>query len=260
MSQIARALSIAAILCCTVCATAADRRIRTVEYSDSKVVRLSGCLNFQTMVRFGKGEQIENVGLGDAAQWQVAPNRRADLLFVKPLSGGAFSNMTVVTDRHTYNFELKSAPAGVCKRGGMVYELHFFYNDPAPPQAAAPAPPPDPESLLPLPEKRNAAYTYSGDKDLVPLRAFDDGKSTYLKWADGVPVPAIYAVAADHTETIVNYASRGDYIVIEQVAGAFSLRRGELSATLYNDAFIVPKLDAQSPQPIKDNKRGAWPF
>jgi type IV secretion system protein VirB9 len=258
MSPIARLLIVAAVLGCAVSAGGGDRRIQTTAYADGAVVRLAGCPKFQTMVHFGKGEQIENVGLGDAAQWQVVPNKRADLLFVKPLAADAFSNMTVVTDRHSYAFELKSASAYACRRGDVVYDLRFHYNDP-PPVAAAP--PPDPESLLPLPEKRNTAYTYSGDKHLVPMRAFDDGKSTYLKWAEGVPVPAIYAAGADNTEALVNFASRGEYIVVEQVARAFTLRRGEHAATLYNDAFVVPALDALSPQPATDrNEHGLWPF
>lgn len=259
MSPLARLSFIAAVLCCTAGATAADHRILTLEYSDNAVVRLAGCPNFQTMVQFGSGEQVENIGLGDADQWQVVPNKRADLLFVKPLTTGAFSNMTVVTDRHIYSFELNTVRANACRRGDVVYNLRFHYQEPPPSKAAAPVPQ-DPESLLPLPEKRNTAYTYSGDKDLVPMRAFDDGKSTYLRWAEGIPVPAIYAISADGTGALVNYATRGDYVVVEQIAKAFTLRRGELAATLFNDAFVVPKLDALSPQPARDNEHKLWPF
>lgn len=250
----------AALLCCAVAADAADRRIRTVAFSDSTVLRLAGCPNFQTTVRFGAGEQIENVGIGDAAQWQVVPNRRADLLFVKPLTTHGRTNMTVVTDRHTYDFELTAASPIACHRGDVVYDLRFAYADPS--SSAAPAPAADPDSLLPLPEKRNAAYTYSGDADLVPVRVFDDGKSTYLKWSEGVAVPAIYAVAADQTETMVNYANRGDYLVVELVAKAFALRQGAHAAILYNEAFATPPRDAQSPQPAPPPKRerSLWPF
>jgi len=260
MSPMTRLLFVAAAIGCVAPARGEDHRIRTLDYSDSAVVRLVGCPNFQTMVHFGSGEQIENVGLGDAAQWQVVPNKRADLLFVKPLVAGAFSNMTVVTDRHAYSFELRSAAPEVCKRGDVVYDLRFHYNDPPPAAPAKPTPPPDPESLLPLPEKRNAAYTYSGDKDLIPMRAFDDGKSTYMRWAEGVPAPAIYAIGRDGSESLVNCATRGDYVVVELVAPAFTLRRGEHAATLYNDAFIVPRLDALSPQPAKNQDHGLWPF
>jgi type IV secretion system protein VirB9 len=226
---------------------AADYRIASLAYDDSAIVRLQGCLNFQTMITFAEGERIENVGLGDSNQWQVLPNKRSDLLFIKPLVPKAFSNMTVVTNRHAYAFELKAAPEGACVRGQVLYNLKFTYPDD--PKPAAPAVAPSPETLLPLPEKRNSAYTYQGEKTLVPLRVFDDGTATYFRWAQGGAAPAIYALGAGDEESLVNFASRGDYIVVEQVARGFVLRQGKATATIYNDAFVVPALDALSPRP-----------
>jgi len=229
----------------------AESRIRTVEYDEAAVVRLEACVNFQTMITFGAGEHIENIGLGDASQWQVAPNKRGDLLFLKPTAANAFSNMSVVTDQHRYNFELRTASAAACRRGEVVYDLRFTYRpEPVDLEAlqnlAAPA---DPESDLPVPEKRNRSYTYSGNKELVPLRVFDDGTSTWFLWAEGVAAPAVYAVTSGNSESLINYASHGDYMVADVVARAFTLRRGDQTAVLYNDAFIVPSLDALSPQP-----------
>ena len=83
-------------------------------------------------------------GLGDANQWQVMPNKRADLLFVKPLVAHAFSNMTVVTPRRVYNFELRSAPQAACRGGRVVYTLRFHYLD-VPAKASASAGSADPE-------------------------------------------------------------------------------------------------------------------
>ncbi len=240
-----------------------DSRIVTLDYDEAAVVRLEGCVNFQTMVTFGKGEHIENVGLGDSSQWQVMPNKRADLLFVKPITAKAYSNMTVVSDKHTYNFELRAAPEDACDHGRAIYELRFAYPpDPADVAAAAAAaaaaktksPVPTDLNALPLPEKRNTAYTYSGDVLLVPMRVFDDGASTYMKWAEGTEAPAVYAMGPDGGESIVNYANRGDYLVIEQVAKAFVLRRGKQSVTLYNDAYHVQGLDADSPKPRKGGR------
>lgn len=240
-----------------------DSRIVTLDYDEAAVVRLEGCVNFQTMVTFGAGEHIENVGLGDSSQWQVMPNKRADLLFVKPLSAKAYSNMTVVSDKHVYNFELRAAPEEACGHGRAIYELRFNYPpDPAAIAAAAAAAAaaktksavPTDLNALPLPEKRNTAYTYNGNVLLVPLRVFDDGASTYMKWADGTETPAVYALGADGTESIINYANRGDYLVIEQVARAFVLRRGKDKATLYNDAYHVQGLDADSPKPRKGGR------
>ena len=231
-----------------------DSRLRTIDYDPAAVVKLEGCQNFQTMITLASDEHVENVGVGDSAAWQVTPNKRGNLIFVKAIAPKGYTNMTVVSDKRSYNFELRTAPAADCARGQLTYELRFRYP---PAQNAgtplAPASPVDPNAFLPVPEKRNAAYTFSGAADLVPIRVFDDGISTYMKWAAGVTAPAVYALNSDNTESIVNYASRGDYFVIEQVAPGFVLRRGDLRTVLYNDTYAVQGLDSLSPKPRGKN-------
>jgi type IV secretion system protein VirB9 len=231
-----------------------DSRLRTIDYDPAAVVKLEGCQNFQTMITLASDEHVENVGVGDSAAWQVTPNKRGNLIFVKAIAPKGYTNMTVVSDKRSYNFELRTAPASDCARGQITYELRFRYP---PAQKAGtpvnPASPVDPNAFLPVPEKRNAAYTFSGSADLVPIRVFDDGVSTYMKWAAGVTAPAVYALNSDNTESIVNYASRGDYFVVEQVAPGFLLRRGELKTVMYNDTYAVQGLDSLSPKPRGKN-------
>lgn len=221
---------------------------RVIDYSDGEVVKLSGCINFQTMIVLGPDEHVQNVGIGNSAAWQVTPNKRGNLLFVKPLTTDGFSNMTVVSDKHSYNFELRNAGTADCASGRVLYSLSFNY---APEKTAetAPSAPVDPNAFLPVPEKRNNAYTYSGAAELVPMRVFDDGNVTYMRWAAGTSTPAVYALNSDNSESIVNYAQRGDYFVVEQVAPAFVLRRADMKVVLYNDAYRVEGLDAMSPKP-----------
>ena len=232
----------------------ADSRLRTLDYDPAAVVRLEGCQNFQTMITLAPDEHVENVGVGDAAAWQVTPNKRGNLLFVKAIAAKGYTNMTVVSDKRSYSFELRTAPESDCSKGRVTYELRFRY--PPAPSAGTPvnpAAPPDPNAFLPVPEKRNAAYTFSGAADLVPIRIFDDGISTYMKWAAGISTPAVYALNSDNTESLVNYASRGDYFVVEQVAPGFVLRRGDLKTVLYNDTYTVQGLDSLSPKPRGKN-------
>lgn len=231
----------------------ADPRIRSLAYDPAAVVRLDGCFGYQTLVQFGSGEAIENVGIGDAAQWLVTPNRRGDLLFVKPAYRSTRGNMTVSTNRHTYAFELSAQPSAACARGEVVYTLRFTYPkdeaagvDTGQPPAVAPS---APEDLLPPPAARNTAYSFAGSRDNVPVRVFDDGKSTYFRWAEGATTPAVYAVGGDKAETMVAFSSQGDWLVAPQIAPTFVLRRGNAVATLFNDAYQAPTLDAASPKP-----------
>ena len=235
-------------------ALAGDPRIRQAAYDPQRVTTVQGCVGFQTTVAFAPGERIENVALGDAGLWQATPNKRADLLFLKPSVRHGRTNMMVVTDRRRYAFDLTAEDDAACRAGRVTYELRFAYRpDPAPPpEAAAPTPiqlPPPAQDELPPPARRNTAYTYTGTAANVPARVFDDGHATYLRWADGAAAPAIYTLGPDRSETVVNYAVRGDYVVVDGVAPAFVLRRGPAVAVLYNDAYQQPKLDADAPQP-----------
>jgi type IV secretion system protein VirB9 len=230
----------------------ADPRIRSVAYDPSAVVRLDGCFGYQTLVQFGPGEAIENIGIGDAAQWLVTPNRRGDLLFVKPAYRSTRGNMTVSTNHRTYAFELSAQPNAACARGVVVYTLRFTYpKDEAAAEAAlAPAAAPaTPDDALPAPAARNAAYSFAGARDNVPVRVFDDGRSTYFRWAEGTTTPAVYAVGGDKVETMIAFTSQGDWLVAPQIAPTFVLRRGNAVATLFNDAYQAPALDAASPKP-----------
>jgi len=250
-------LAILAVLLCPTAAMAGDPRIRETSYHARSVTTLLGCPGFQSTVAFGSGEHIENIALGNAALWQAVPNKRSNLLFLKPVGRSAQTNMTVVTDRHRYAFDLRAQAAAACRAGRVTYDLQFAYPDEPPtpaaqaaaPEVPAPPPPPAPESDLPAPTARNTAYSYTGASANVPIRVFDDGHSTWLRWSDGVATPAIYALGSDKGETLLNSRIKGDFVVIDSVGPAFVLRRGTAVAVLYNDGFQAPKLDADAPQP-----------
>ena len=99
--------------------------IRDVNYDPNAVIRLAGCVGFQTTVEFPADERIENVGMGAASRWLVVPNKRAALLFVEPAIALNHTNMTVVTDRHSYYFELVSGDSAACHRGAVTYGLRL---------------------------------------------------------------------------------------------------------------------------------------
>lgn len=241
-------LTFAALLAATAGQVHADVRIRKLIYDPDTIVRLDSCFGFQTMVEFGPDERIENVGLGEAAQWLVSPNKRANMLFVKPAYRTTHSNMTVSTDRRRYAFELVARDTAACRQGRVAYSVRFTYpEEPAKPSPAiAEAAPPEPS--VPPPEPRNAAYTFSGARENIPQRVFDNGRATFFRWSEGATTPAVFALAPDKSETPVSFTSQGDYLVVAQVAPAYVLRRGNAVAVLYNDAYQTPSLDAGSPQ------------
>ena len=233
----------------------ADPRLVSTHYDEDKVVRVNGKLGVQATIAFADGESIENVAVGDSQKWQITPSKSGDLLFVKPLEGGARTNMTVVTDKRTYFFDLVASAST-----NPVYRLRFTYDEekpgasPAPQQAAGTelteaeraamtgdAPEPvDPAQL-------NFAWKSKGSAKLLPERVYDDGDSTFLQWGAKQDVPAILMRNDKGEEGPVNYAVREGTIVIDGVPGLIVLRTGKASATLEN---IKPEVAANASTPV----------
>lgn len=224
-------------------AHAEDARLVSHLYDEDEVVRIDGRLGVQATIGFAEDEHIENVAVGDAEKWQITPNKRANLLFVKPLAATARTNMTVVTDRHTYFFDLVASP-----RGKPVYLLRFTYPEGDGPQGeirpeAALAGLNDAERALlegdPVaspadPAMLNFAWHRRGTQRLLPARIYDDGNATYLLWGEKQQVPAILVRNEKGEEGPVNYAVRGRAIVIDDVPELILLRSGKAQATLEN--------------------------
>src|SRR5690606_5522316 len=128
----------------------------------------------------------------DSQKWQITPNRRANLLFIKPLSERAATNMTVVTDKRTYLFDLVASPAN----RNPLYVLSFAYPDEpkdelqadgsAPageaPNAIELAAATDPYAVVD-PAELNFAWATRGAAKLLPMTIYDDGNATFLTWA-----------------------------------------------------------------------------
>jgi type IV secretion system protein VirB9 len=240
--MIRRPLFIAALLLSTT-ALAEDPRLVERTYNPDEVVVIEGKVNVQATIAFGEDELIENVAIGDSNSWQVTPNKRANLLFVKPLTAKAATNMTVVTDKHTYLFDLVARASAK-----PVYVLKFSYPDEpgkddaqlagglnADEVAAAT----DPYAVAD-PAQLNFAWTGSGSATLLPTRTYDDGDATFLTWPADRSVPAILIKDQKGTEGPVNYAVRGNVIVVEGVPREIVLRSGENVAKLINQGPVRP--------------------
>ena len=213
-----------------------DPRIRFIDYDPDQVVRLNGFFGYQTMLEFAQDERIEYVSIGDALGWQVTPNKKANLLFLKPIDRSATTNMTVVTDKRRYAFELVVAPDKL-RQAELAYVVRFHYPQEGPVTVIDIAPPAPPE-VIPA-ENWNFAYNVSGSKASAPERVFDDGKSTYFSWPTTSAIPGIFAIGPDGSESLVNYAVRGKYMVVDQLAPRFVLRNGKDTASVVNAGYVV---------------------
>ncbi|WP_022678814.1 P-type conjugative transfer protein VirB9 [Sandarakinorhabdus limnophila] len=238
-------------------ASPVDPRIRTVVYNPREVVTITGQPGYQMVIAFGPGERIENVSIGDSQAWQATPNRKADLLFLKPIDSIASTNMTVVTNARRYNFELIVQSASM--RRNQTFDIRFIYPNEELAAGQTAAGEPLVSDALP-PESWNFAYSYTGDKSNLPSRVFDDGRFTYFQWPAGIDTPAVFAVGADGKESLVNHIVKGRYFVVEQLAGQFVLRSGPQVTKVFNDALraIEPGAAAPRPREARSRKRGLF--
>ncbi len=88
---------------------ATDRRIKTYVYNENEVYLLLVKSGFQSSIEFEKGEEVKTLSLGDAYSWNLTPI--ANRLFVKPLEEDIRTNMTVITNKRTYQFDVVSQAA-----------------------------------------------------------------------------------------------------------------------------------------------------
>jgi type IV secretion system protein VirB9 len=209
-------------------------------YEPGQVYDLTATLSYEMTIEFGPGERIENVGIGDALGWQITPNRRADLLFVKPLQAKARTNMTVITNLRRYNFQLSVRARA--KAETIPFTVRFTYPQAAVAVIEPPAPPAPPVD-------RNHAYSYQGSSKALPLQMFDDGQSTYFAFGRDEDLPAIFAVDADGAEAVVNSHMLLGFIVVDRIAPGFVLRRGSEVTKVFNDGWKGQQTSALSPKP-----------
>lgn len=231
-----------ALLASSAASAASDSRIRTLAYNPDQIVRILGKPGIQSTIEFASDERIENVAVGDSSAWQITPNRRASLLFVKPLVARSRTNMTVVTDRRTYMFDLVAEG----KSSAAVYALKFSYPHEKlleqPTKAAQPVVASAEQSSVATmtADKLHFDWKTKGAGKLLPTRVFDDGTSLYLLWGKDTPLPAILTESEDRKEGPVNYRMSGEYIVINPIPANLVLRYGSKYALLWPSRRIDP--------------------
>jgi len=227
----------------------ADPRLVTLTFDDSQVFTIRGKTLVQTTIKFAPDETIQNVAVGDSNAWQIQPNQAQTILFVKPLQTNARTNMTVVTSKRTYLFDLIASP-----RNSPLYVLQFRYPELEAAQAAAElaaaeeaereaaaeqpnaielAAANDPYAVAD-PAMLNFAWSAEGENNLLPSRTYDNGEAMFLTWPEGTDIPAILVTNADGEEGPVNFTVRGDTVVLDRVPERVILRSGEESAILTN--------------------------
>jgi type IV secretion system protein VirB9 len=230
-----------------------ESRIKIINYTPNTVFKFVGHYEYQSIIEFALDEEIETISMGTPTPWQMVPT--GNRIFLKPVEDNATTNMTVITNKRMYFFEMHAEEATGVHDENLNFVIKFVYPEQynlgaGSVQQVSTDQGPD----LSKPELYNFEYSISGDiSGFEPLQVFDDGEFTYLKFRDvNAEFPAVFAVDAKGNEGLVNYRQEKGYVVIERVADRFTLRHGPETICIFNEMgkFARPK----------EEKKWYWPF
>ncbi len=250
-----------------------DSRIKTLVYNPNEVYELKFFYGYQSFIEFSDSEEIETISLGEAFAWRITPSGKR--LFIRPLEIAAHTNMTIITSKRTYHFDIKSGEFDGKADEELVYTVRFYYPQigqplPIPPQLASAAPPP-PQALAV--NKRTVFQTFSGQgridesknqknilkiggnpegfelnfnysmagksNAILPLKVYDNGRETFMQFKDNnAIIPNISAVDDFGGEYPLNYIIKDNYVVLPAVSRQFTLRRNNDLLCIYNNQAI----------------------
>ncbi|WP_283392633.1 P-type conjugative transfer protein VirB9 [Photobacterium phosphoreum] len=261
-----------------------DTNIQYTHYQNNNVVAITAFIGMATHIVFDAGETIEQVRTGFSDGWETDPV--GNHLFLKPKSATGKetyldaegneviqdtvitptpwqwkTNLLVVTNKRNYTF-LLSLGSGKKGQRQNTYRLTFDYPEEVAKQKALQAEQAKlKQKLQPEILPKNWDYMMQVGKDsrnIAPTSAFDDGRFTYLSFAQNSEIPAIFIVAEDGQETLINSHINPDKpntLVIQRIAKQFVLRLDKSVVGVTNQAFDTLSVDNQSGATVKGVKR-----
>lgn len=266
MNKLFSAITLSLLLCGTASAEVTpdygkyDPRVRVIDYNKMEVTKLTTFFGVSTHIAFSNDEEIIDIALGDPTAWEIIP--RINNLYIRPLADNPDTNLTIITDKRSYQFALFTASRSETDKTAwqdpnLIYSLAFSYADE------------EDERLKLLKEKEaltaklddakealksrtlddeNIDYWVAGSKQIAPTKAKDDGRFIYLTFSNNRDIPAIYEVDEFGQESLINSSVQGNTVVIHRMVKQLRLRKGSYVACLINRSF---DLDAG-----KDNTTG----
>jgi type IV secretion system protein VirB9 len=250
--------------------------VRTVAYNPQDIVVVTTYPGVSTPLRFADDEAIEqeSIDAGDRKAWSIKVSARRNILFVRPIARMADTNMTVATNKRVYLFllnvlqEKESGPKKGGKKGdkqattyagtysmeasrskALTLSLTFAYPDAGRKSDAAKAA----DALRDQMEnaKRHATggdYWVSGDEEVSPTDARDDGRFIYLTFARNRSLPNITGVDSNGDSFALNPTVNENTMIIDRMVRHLRIELGGAAACVVNRAF--------NPDAGTDNKTG----
>jgi len=102
-----------------------DSRIKTYIYNPNEVYLLVVHYGFQSQIEFSKGEEVKTISLGDSYAWKITPLENR--LFIKPMEKNIRTNLTILTNKRSYQFDIVAKELDGEDDQDLVYVVRFYY-------------------------------------------------------------------------------------------------------------------------------------
>ena len=217
-----------------------DTRLVQFEYDADNTFLVLGRPKSLTHLEFGADERIQTVAGGDTKHWELTPTQNRRHLFVKPIHDQIETSMTVITDKRTYQFVLRSTGPGA----KWYQRVTWHYGDTLLVDAKAEEERATATAVAVKaverergdqrlgeavrPQDLRFGYTLEGDAPFRPVSLFDDGSFTWIRMpARLAELPALFGGGDDEALAIVNYVVKGDYLLAQRVMERGVLKLGK---------------------------------
>ena len=205
--------------------------VQVYSYTEGAIYALYAAPGKVSVISLEAGEELVSVSAGDTANWIVGDTVSGSggdavvTILIKPVAPGLTTNLVITTTKRTYLLELTSF------RTTAMAALSWDYPEDRktktrPGRAGSPGIVLDPAEL-------NFRYVIAGDRpDWRPLRAFDDGRKTYLEFPEDFEVglaPPLYVTGGTGEIELVNYRVKSRYYIVDRLFRSAELRIGTSS-------------------------------
>ncbi len=192
-----------------------DPRITYARFQEGQVYHINTRLRTVTLVELGDGERIQSIAIGDLESFKIDRLEGSNVFIIKPVVGGASTNITVETNRHFYFLMVRET-------GRATPAISVKFTTPARSNRGVAQAPPA-QTLRPMTYKMSQR---TNTAEFARVRIWDDGRKTYFRFASGVPIPAVFSADAHGREMVVNTSTRGTTVTVGQLSKRWVLRVG----------------------------------
>lgn len=207
--------------------------VQVYPYADGSIYHVFTAPGQVTDIALQPGEVLGAVAAGDTVRWVIGDttsgsgdSKRTHVL-AKPFTRELATNLVITTDRRTYHLALTSTARTAMAAVSWTYPQDQLLALKAAAEAAAARQPVATGLQI---DQLRFDYVITGDQPAWrPLRAFDDGRQTYIEFPESLAVgeaPPLFLVNAKGTASLVNYRVQGRFYVVDRLFDAAELRLG----------------------------------